>query len=155
MLHDTRVTAQLAQKFSVGHVPEPNGLILTARGQNCPIGAECHAINRCRMAAEGPQLLAAWIFPKLDGVIKTAAGQELAARTEGKTIDQCVVAFEFGRRLCSGGQTASQVHQGCNTLLNHGCALYNAAFSSAVAAGANPRRIVFSVIVRGTRNCNR
>src|SRR5207245_1863013 len=153
---DSSMSAQFAKQLAIGRIPVANGLILTARGQHGAVRAEGDAIYRRGMTGKGPCFFAARVLPQLYRVVETPAGKQLAVGAEGETVDQGVVPFELAR-----GLTVSNRANGTNQDAGEKASCHSlpfdqsAACSSTVATGAKPRRMVFSVIVRGTTNCNR
>ena len=74
------------------HVPEPDGPVLSGRGEDPPGGMEGHAVDRADMAGQDACLGKFGQVPELDGQVMACGGEPGAVRAEGDVVDRATVA---------------------------------------------------------------
>src|SRR6266567_959847 len=81
-------------------IPEANSLIITAAGQNTPVGTEGHRSDETGMATQHFEALTRIGVPEADGLVFAAASQNATIRTESHR-SYPVLVSRTGKEWCN------------------------------------------------------
>src|SRR5579872_6000504 len=86
-----RIGSQCLYFFAVGHIPDANGFVPTARCQPSTIGAERNTADGGLMTVERPDVLARVGIPQANRFISTGGSEVFGVRAECNGVDDFLV----------------------------------------------------------------
>ena len=81
------MTGKGAKLTTGGKLPELDGVVLAATGEQGAIGAESDTVNIACMIRKGAELTTGGKFPELDGPVTAATGEQGAIGAESDTVN--------------------------------------------------------------------